>query len=345
MEKVKRPLSTSIRSAFRLMLLRAVKGTKAALKSNKTISGLLYDGSNVAEFSDLYSHEQMLADAVRVDTYAEGIRRHIKPGDVVVDLGTGTGILAILAARQGAKVYAIDHSDFIGVAEKVARHNGVDSIHFVKTHSKDFVCPEKVDILLHEQIADCLFEENMVENLLDIKRRLLKDTGKIIPGRFELFLEPIALKAGAHIPFIWELSVQEINYDFMRSLPELESYKSARHQFSYIEAPVFDHFLSQPQPILDLDLNRISSPQAVPVHYKASRTVVQPGKMAGLCLFFRVLFDDDIHFSTAPDKPRTHWGTRVFRTASTDYAIGDVISYELTMGSIQNPDSWSVSLK
>ena len=89
------------------------------VKSNASLFSLVYDLANAGEFSDLFEHEKMLADSVRVDTYAEAIRRQIRPGHVVVDLGTGSGVLAMLAARQGAKVYAIDHSDFIGVAEKI----------------------------------------------------------------------------------------------------------------------------------------------------------------------------------------------------------------------------------
>jgi protein arginine N-methyltransferase 1 len=343
MNKVQNLVSGILRDFLRLGL-RAVKATKKAIKSNKTISNLLYDFSNVDEFSDLYAHEHMLADSVRVDTYAAGIERHIKTGDVVVDLGTGTGILAILAARQGAKVYAIDHSKFIGVAEKVAQQNGVDTINFVKVHSKEFNCPEKVDILLHEQIGDCLFDENMVENLLDLKRRLLKDTGKILPGRFELFVEPIVLKEGTGVPFVWELAVQGVNYEFMRSLPELEAYKPSKYSFPYIETTNFDSFLATPQSILQVDLNEITDSQSVPTQFNVSRTVTQPGKMAGLCVYFRILFDDEILFSTAPDQPKTHWGTRMFRTGYTVYAAGDVISYELMMGSIQDPATWSVSI-
>ena len=112
--------------------LRNARAVKAKAMSSKSLSSLFYDFDNVGEFSNLFEHEKMLADSVRVDTYAAAISRHIKPGDVVIDLGTGTGILAILAARQGAKVYAIDHSDFIHVAEQIAKQNGIDNIQFLK---------------------------------------------------------------------------------------------------------------------------------------------------------------------------------------------------------------------
>ncbi len=118
----------------------------------------------------------MLADTVRNKSYHDAIKRYIKPGDVVVDLGTGTGILSFYAAEQKPKrIYAIDHSDIIKVARRIAEHNNISNIEFVQTNSRDFAPPENVDIILQEQMGDNLFNENMVQDVLDLKDRLLKN--------------------------------------------------------------------------------------------------------------------------------------------------------------------------
>lgn len=63
----------------------------------------------------------MIADRVRVSAYADALRRVITSDSVVIDLGTGTGIFALLACRFGARrVYAIEPSDAIQVAREIA---------------------------------------------------------------------------------------------------------------------------------------------------------------------------------------------------------------------------------
>jgi protein arginine N-methyltransferase 1 len=321
--------------------LRTARSVKAKAMSSERLSSLLYDSDNVGEFSNLFEHEKMLADSVRVDTYAAAISRHIKSGDVVIDLGTGTGILAILAARQGAKVYAIDHSDFIHVAEQIAKHNGIDNIRFLKMNSREFTCPEKVDYILHEQIGDDLFDENMIVNLLDLKQRALKDNGAIFPGRFELFLEPVALKNDYRVPFIWETPVQGIDYGFLRNHPDVAKYKRVNYSSRYIDKSAFDYFLSEPEPILSVDLNKMEGTDSIATRFSASRQVVQAGRMEGLYLYFRVVFDDDCHFDTAPQHTHTSWGNRMLRCTHHDYAVGETISFQVEMGDIRFADTWS----
>jgi protein arginine N-methyltransferase 1 len=250
--------------------------------------------------------------------------------------------LAILAARQGATVYAIDHSDLINIAEQIAKHNGVSNIQFLQVNSRDFTCPEKVDYILHEQIGDDLLGENMIFNLLDLKQRAMKDPGTIFPGRFELFLEPVALTSAYRVPFIWKTSVHGIDYGFLRNHLDLEKYKQASYASRYIDQSAFDHFLSEPTPVLSVDLNKIAGAESIVAQFSASRPVVHAGWMEGLYLFFRAVFDEERHFDTAPPHHiHTSWGNRLLPCSHHDYAVGDTISFNVKVGDIRFLDTWS----
>ena len=142
-----------------------------------------YREFNGRYFSDFYEQERMLADKPRMEFYRAAIQRHIQPGDRVIDLGTGTGILAALASRRGAaKVYAIDHSSILETARTLAQANRIERVDFIATHSTEFSLSERVDVIVHEQMGDCLFDEAMVANVCDLRDRLLKPDGLILPS-------------------------------------------------------------------------------------------------------------------------------------------------------------------
>ena len=147
-----------------------------------------YAAENRQVFSRFLEQERMLADNPRMTFYHEMIKRKIQPGDRVIDLGTGTGILAAFASRQGAaKVYALDHSSIIEEARALARHNTVENVDFIAIHSRKFELDEPVDVILHEQMGDLLFNEDMVVNTLDLRDRLLKKGSKVLPACFEFY--------------------------------------------------------------------------------------------------------------------------------------------------------------
>src|SRR5471032_1272785 len=90
-------------------------------------------------------HRQYVSDRARVDAFARAIASVVRPGDVVVDLGCGTGILGLLACRAGAaRVYAIDSGSMLDVARRLARANGfADRIVHVPGHSTRVTLPER----------------------------------------------------------------------------------------------------------------------------------------------------------------------------------------------------------
>ena len=136
----------------------------------------------------LDEHRQYLADAVRLDAYDRALSRVVHPGDVVVDLACGTGILGLLACRAGAaRVYAIDNGGMIDIARRLARANGVaDRITHLAGHSMRVSLPEPADVVVCDQLGHFGFEAGVVQVLRDARVRWLKPDGRLMPATVAL---------------------------------------------------------------------------------------------------------------------------------------------------------------
>lgn len=319
--------------------------TKKILLSNKRIRNAVFDVYNNEEFSDFYEHEKMLADAKRVDTYQQAISKLIGPGDIVVDLGTGSGILSLFAVQSHAKkVYAIDHSEFIEIAKEVSLRNGGSEIIFEKVNSRSFNPPEKMDVILHEQIGDDLFDENMIENIFDLKRRILKPGGRVIPGKFELFLEPVSLKPEFRVPYIWENKLHGVDFSFLEERELGKKYKPAGYRFRYLPPYSIDFFLCKPEPVLSFDLNDDIS--EIDFRIKPQKRFVKnDGTLDGLCLYFITIFDDETQFDTSPANGHHSWSNRFFRTERVAYLKGEQLSFNVHMPSPLIANTWDIEMQ
>src|SRR4051794_24565464 len=96
------------------------------------------------------SYGEMIKDRVRTDAYARALQQAVKPGSVVLDIGTGTGIFSLLACKFGAsKVYAVDPADAIELGRRSAAQNGFgDRITFLQDVSTSIDLPELADVVV-----------------------------------------------------------------------------------------------------------------------------------------------------------------------------------------------------
>ncbi|MFK8021038.1 MAG: 50S ribosomal protein L11 methyltransferase [Pseudomonadales bacterium] len=288
----------------------------------------LYRSENAAWFGGYGSQEQMLADTSRMDFYAGAIAHHVNAGDRVIDLGTGTGVLAAFASRQGAsKVYALDHSDILETAILLGKHNALENIDYVQGHSSKFQLDEKVDVILHEQMGEVLFDEDMVFNIIDLRDRLLKPGGLILPGNFDLFCEPVKIKEDSLRPFIWNMNVH--GFDCSPTKQMVPGDPSYYHYKTHPEA--VDYSLCSETPVLSVDLHTINE-STLASTLEFTHTVEHAGRMDGYAVYFRTKSGNDLELHTGPfAKPRCNcWTVRILRTEPVEYKQGDVIEGTLS---------------
>lgn len=329
----------------------ATKAVRSTLRyaANKVASSdrlmsIAYDLMNETNFAGLAEHEEMLSDSVRVNTYHRGIHRNVQPGDVVLDLGTGTGLLAFMASRAGAKkVYALEHSDFIDVAREIATHNGFTNIEFVQTNSREFTPPEKIDVVLHEQMGDELFNENLVQNLLDVRNRWLRPHGRILPSKFRLFIEPVTMTEAMRVRRFWNIDLPDgIDLSPMQESLLAQRYETGKNEQTWLRPGAVAATMGSTTPIMEFDLDTLDRAESLPTEFVIERTANADMIVDGTCIWFEAVFDDETVLSTSPLAPITSWGNRMYRL-DRELAKGEQLRIGVHMGRLVDPDSWMVT--
>lgn len=313
------------------------------LASNDWLMGVIYDLTNETNFAGLSEHEEMLSDGVRVNAYHQGIHNNVNSGDVVLDLGTGTGLLAFMASRAGAaKVYAVEHSGFIDVAREIAQQNNITNIEFVQANSREFTPSELVDVVLHEQMGDELFNENMLENLLDLRDRVLKPGGRILPAHFRLFVEPISFHESMRVRRFWNIELpDDIDLSATQRSVVAARFDTGRTNQLWVRPGSVESTLGPPEPILDFDLNTLESIESLAVDHVVERRATDDVIVDGWCVWFEARFDEETVLTTSPLAPVTSWGNRMFRL-DEEIASGESLRCHVHLGNIVDPSTWNV---
>jgi type I protein arginine methyltransferase len=288
---------------------------------------------NVLE--DLSLHEHMLADPVRIGAYRAAIDRYVAPQDCVADIGTGTGVLAFLAAAQNPrKVFAVERSKpLLDYARAAAAANGVGNVDFVASSSHKFRPAEPIDVIVQEQMGIALFDEGMVETIIDVRDRCLKPGGKILPARFEFYLEPVQLLAQERVPMVWEQPICGFTFPRPRT-------GSPEGCFREISRRQIDFLFCEPSPAFVFDLTVLTRKQ-LPRRFSVRKPVKRRGQLDGICMYFRAVFDDEIAFSTGPDAVKTHWPMLFYRTPAQAYQPGQVFALEVGVPDLSDYLEWS----
>lgn len=148
--------------------------------------------SITASAYDLHDFDRMFADEARTGPYMAAIAAAVRPGDVVVEIGTGTGYFAVACVRAGARhVYAIEVNPAVALGPAIAAANGcADRITFIHGYSTRVNLPERGDVLLEDLRGLLPLLWGRIPSLVDARARLLKPGARLITVRDALFAAP-----------------------------------------------------------------------------------------------------------------------------------------------------------
>jgi protein arginine N-methyltransferase 1 len=240
----------------------------------------------------LRTHLEMLQDRVRCLAYRKAIEAVVQD-KIVLDVGCGSGILSLFAARAGARLAIGVDMDLPPGVEEVARRSGVaDRVLFLNGRVQEIDLPvEAVDIIVSEWMGGLLLMEDMLPAVLYARDRWLKPGGLLLPHRARLFLAPLDNVAGLS----------------SKNFPTLRETISTQMWVNLIDPR---RFLAEPFPVLDLDLTSVQEDQVQSYQSGFRFTLEESGTLNGFALWFDVLFpgaNPPVELSTAPWLPPTHW--------------------------------------
>ena len=254
---------------------------------------------------------------MRNEAFEAALRAVIKKGvTTVADIGTGTGLLALMAVKLGAReVFLYEAAEVAGVAAKVLKANGARNCHLFPCHSTEMVDPPKVDVVVSETLGNYALEEHIIETLADARKRFLKPGGVLIPRKLEQFVAPV-VSDRMHREFAaWDATGFDLSVAKAMSLNNI--YVRTLTAKELLEAKAWD--------AIDLGHdNRSSRKGEASWKLKAATTIY------GFATWWSAELAPGIVLSTAPGAPRTHWEQLYFPLLSPITAkAGDTVGVSL----------------
>lgn len=282
---------------------------------------------------DIDEHGEMIRDSVRTDAYRDALRASIVPGrSVVLDLGCGTGILAAIACRLGARrVYAVEPDDVIQVARDIAHANGLaDRIEFHQALSTEIDLPERADVIVSDLHGALPPFTTHFKSIIDARERFLAPGGAVIPRSESLWL------AAAHAPELHRAVVdpwQQGRYDL--DLRPAASLAANRRAKATVRA---EQLLTTAVRWADLDYTTL---EQLDCSGGAVATVERAGSAHGLCMWFESVLADGIGFSNAPGADLVY-GMMFFRwPRPVELQAGDGVSVEVRARFVEKDYVWT----
>ncbi|XVF88425.1 hypothetical protein PTKIN_Ptkin19aG0050200 [Pterospermum kingtungense] len=289
-------------------------------------------------YAFLYHQKEMLCDRVRMDAYYNAVfqNKHHFQGKTVLDVGTGSGILAIWSAQAGArKVYAVEATKMTEHARSLVKANNLqDIVEVIEGSMEDVVLPEKVDVIISEWMGYFLLRESMFDSVICARDRWLKPTGVMYPSHARMWVAPIRSGLVDHKKKDYEETMDDW-YAFLENTKDyygvdmsvLTRPFSEEQEKYYLETSLWNNL--HPQQVIgtaavikEIDCLTATVDDILLVRSTFSSAIsMEHTRLCGFAGWFDVHFrgrvedpaQQEIELTTAPSvNDGTHWGQQVF---------------------------------
>src|SRR5262245_8804617 len=230
-------------------------------------------GPSLQHLESLLSlHQVLLSDARRNRAFQRALAQRVRPGDSVLDLGAGSGIWAVTAARLGARsVVAVEREPLlVPVIRRLAEENGVaDRVHVILADALRLSLPRRFDLVVSETVGNAAVEEGIVELMARARDRFLRPGGALVPEQLALRAAPVrAAPRVARVP----------------GLPATRSFDTLAVHVPRPVRPLSLRALARSVELLRVDLRSARPGEDLPLA-RARFTVLDGAAVAGLAVW------------------------------------------------------------
>ena len=273
-------------------------------------------------------HLSMMNDAKRNNAYFEAIKRAVNKEMLVLEIGTGSGLLSMMAADSGAKRVITSETikTIAKTAQQIINENGYKKkITVLNKKSTELLVgedlPRKADLLISEVLSSEFVGEGIRTTLADANARLLKEGGKVIPESGKIRVALI----GDSSEILEVTNVSKVcGYDLSR-------FNSITANKINVKLKNKAPFLSDPKDAFDIclsDTNKAAN-EIKSFQLEASKS----GKCIGLIQWMAIKLYKDIKYENIPGEVSSHWSTPIYLfDEPIRIKVGDRVSIKAFLG-------------
>jgi len=287
---------------------------KKSIENGEKKENSVVDMTSADYYTDSYAHfgihEEMLKDEVRTLSYRDAMynNKNLFKGKVVLDVGCGTGILSMFAAKAGAaKVIGIEMSSIAQYAKKIVAANKLDNIvTIIQSKVEEVVLPvEKVDVIISEWMGYALLYESMLDTVLYARDKWLVEDGVLFPDRATLYITAIEDFEYKEDKIDWWENVYGFNMSCIKEVASNEG---------LVDEVKPNQVVTDACLIKDIDLYKVTKEDLAKTS-QFTLNIERNDTIHAFTLYFDVEFTkchSKTSFSTAPDAEYTHWKQTTF---------------------------------